>query len=165
MTPLERDDVVICRGVPDAAIGILRFAVALCAGELESVTFTVNEKFPAVVGVPLICPEALKVRPAGRVPVLMDQLYCVFPPLAATVAEYAVFVTPPGKEEVVMCTGVALAVIVIPRVVVALCAGELESVTATVNEDVPAVVGVPLTCPALLSVSPAGSDPELIDQL
>ena len=35
-------------------MGILRLAVAVCAGELESATFTVNEDVPAVVGVPLI---------------------------------------------------------------------------------------------------------------
>jgi len=32
----------------------LRLAVALCAGELESVTVTVKEDVPAVVGMPLI---------------------------------------------------------------------------------------------------------------
>ena len=63
---------------------ILRFAVALCAGELESVTFTVNEELPAVVGVPLICPEPLSVSPAGKLPELIDQLYGAVPPLAAT---------------------------------------------------------------------------------
>ena len=65
---------MICRGVPEAAIGILRFAVAVCAGELESVTLTVNEDVPAVVGVPLTCPEALNVKPAGSEPELTDQL-------------------------------------------------------------------------------------------
>ena len=53
---------------------ILRFAVALCAGELESFTFTVNEEVPAVVGVPLICPELLSVTPAGKLPELSDQM-------------------------------------------------------------------------------------------
>ena len=163
MTPRGRDDVVICRGVPEAAMGIVRFEVALCGGELESVTFTVNEELPAVVGVPLICPELLSVRPAGKLPELSDQLYGVVPPLAASEDEYAVFVTPPGNEEVAMCTGAA--VIAILRFAVALCAAELASLTATVNDDVPAVVGVPLICPALLSVSPAGSEPELTDQV
>jgi hypothetical protein len=52
---------------------ILRLAVALCTGELESLTFTVNDDVPAVVGVPLIWPEVLRVRPAGREPELSDQ--------------------------------------------------------------------------------------------
>ena len=54
---------------------------------MESLTFTVKEEVPAVVGVPLICPELLKVRPAGREPELSDQLYGVVPPLAASEAE------------------------------------------------------------------------------
>jgi len=53
-------------------IAILRFAVALCDGEVESATLTVNDDVPAVVGVPLICPELLSVKPAGREPELTD---------------------------------------------------------------------------------------------
>jgi hypothetical protein len=62
----------------------LRLAVAFCAGELESVTFTVNEDVPDAVGVPLICPELLSVNPAGKEPELSDQVYGAFPPLAAS---------------------------------------------------------------------------------
>jgi hypothetical protein len=65
---------------------MLRLVEALCAGELESVTFTVNDDVPAVVGVPLICPELLRVNPAGNAPAVIDQLYGVVPPLAANVA-------------------------------------------------------------------------------
>ena len=65
---------------------MLRLAVALCTGEVESVTFTVNDEVPAAVGVPLICPELPRVSPAGRVPELTDQLYGVVPPLAASEA-------------------------------------------------------------------------------
>ena len=85
--PAGSEDVVICTGVTEAVTTMLRFAVAVCAGELESVTFTVNEEVPAVVGVPLICPELLSVKPAGKVPELIDQLYGVVPPLAANAAE------------------------------------------------------------------------------
>jgi hypothetical protein len=53
---------------------MLRLAVALCAGELESVTFTTNEKVPDAVGVPLIWPELLSVNPPGKVPELNVQL-------------------------------------------------------------------------------------------
>jgi len=73
--------------------------------------------------------------------------------------------TPPGSEEVVICNGATLAVIAILKFVVAFCTGELESLTATVNKEVAAVVGVPLIWPALLSVKPAGSEPELTDQV
>ena len=78
---------MIWTGVADAAMVMLRVAVALCAGELLSVTFTVNEDVPAVVGVPLICPELLSVKPVGKEPELSDQLYGVVPPLAASEAE------------------------------------------------------------------------------
>ena len=40
-----------------------------------------------------------------------------------------------------------------------------ESVTLTVNDEVAAVVGVPLIWPALLSDNPAGSEPELSDHV
>ena len=64
---------MICTGVTTEEMVILRLAVALCTGELESLTFTVNDDVPAVVGVPLIWPEVLRVRPAGREPELSDQ--------------------------------------------------------------------------------------------
>jgi hypothetical protein len=65
---------------------MLRFAVALSRGELESVTFTTKEKLPDAVGVPLIWPELLIVNPPGKVPELTVQLYGLCPPVAATVA-------------------------------------------------------------------------------
>jgi hypothetical protein len=41
---------------------------------------------PAAVGVPAIAPElAVKDNPAGRVPELIDQVYGVVPPVAASV--------------------------------------------------------------------------------
>jgi hypothetical protein len=77
--------VVICTGVNCAEIVILRFAVMLCAGELESVRLTVKENVPTVFGVPLICPELLSVKLVGREPELTDQLYGARPPVAASV--------------------------------------------------------------------------------
>ena len=47
---------------------------------------------------------------------------------------------------------------------VAVWAGEPESVACTVKLEVPTVVGVPLSTPAVLSESPAGSVPEASDQ-
>ena len=48
---------------------------AVCAGELESFTWTVKEEVPDPVGVPVICPEELpSVSPAGREPEVIDQL-------------------------------------------------------------------------------------------
>ena len=65
---------MICSNAAAAAIVMPKFAEALFVGELESVTARVNEKVPAVVGIPLICPPLFSVKPAGREPELMDQL-------------------------------------------------------------------------------------------
>lgn len=74
VSPPGSEDVVICIGVTRAVIAILRFAEAFCVGELESLTATMNEKVPAVVGVPAICPALLSVKPPGREPALTDQV-------------------------------------------------------------------------------------------
>ena len=74
VSPPGSEDVVICTGVGAAVIVMSKFPDALCTGELESFTLTANEELPAAVGMPLICPEPLSVRPAGREPVLTDQV-------------------------------------------------------------------------------------------
>ena len=92
---------IVTGGVTVAATAMLRFAVAVFAGALESATRTVKDTVPAAVGVPLICPAPLSVNPFGNAPALTDQLYGVVPPLAATVAEYAPLTCPPAKLVVV----------------------------------------------------------------
>ena len=52
-----------------------------------SATCTVKLLVPAAVGVPLMTPALLKLKPAGSVPELTDQVYGVVPPLAANVCE------------------------------------------------------------------------------
>jgi hypothetical protein len=81
---------------------MLRLAVALSRGELESVTFTTKEKLPDAVGVPLIWPELLSVNPPGKVPELTVQLYGLLPPLAASVAVYPLPTPPPARDVVVI---------------------------------------------------------------
>jgi len=67
---------------------MLRLFVAVCAGELESVTLTVKDEVPDAVGVPEMMPvEAARLNPAGKDPDEMDQLYGVFPPVAVRVVE------------------------------------------------------------------------------
>lgn len=141
--------------------------MAVCAGELESFTCTVTGNIPSAVGVPLIWPlEAFNESPDGKEPDVIDQVYGVVPPEAVRLVEYTAPCCASGNEVVVTCTGVTDALeIVIEKLFVDVCAGEDESVTLTVKDDVPAAVGVPLICPALLKESPAGSEPELIDQL
>ena len=74
--------------VSGGLITIDKLLLAVCTGLDESVAVTVNEKVPAVVGVPLIWPLVkLSVRPAGSAPLVTAQLYGVVPPLAASVVE------------------------------------------------------------------------------
>jgi len=53
---------------------MLKLAVALVAGEPESVTFTVKLEDPVAVGEPEIVPPADSVKPAGNDPELMLQV-------------------------------------------------------------------------------------------
>ena len=73
-------------GEVPAETAILSGCVAVLL--LASVTFTVKEDVPEVVGVPEIAPdEAVKVNPAGSEPLLMLHEYGVVPPVACSVAE------------------------------------------------------------------------------
>ena len=65
---------LICSGVVDATMVMLRFLVAACAGALESATRTVKDAVPDAVGVPPIWPAPFSVRPAGSDPPESDQL-------------------------------------------------------------------------------------------
>lgn len=134
---------------------------ACCTGEEESVTCTVKLDGPALVGVPLIVPPLLKLRPAGNAPEVTVQEYGVVPPVAARVNEYAVPTIPFGTEAVVIVSGNAPELMLIENRLVAFCIGEEESVTCTVKLDCPALVGVPLIVPFLLKPRPAGNDPEV----
>ena len=158
-TPLGSGDAVVI--VNTEAIVRLRVGViADCAGEAESVTLKVNGvPVTATLGVPLITPAALTARPVGRVPVFNCQVSVPVPPVAASVAEYAVPTTPLGSEEVeiVSVNGAIVSV----RFLVAVCAEPLESVTVKVSGvAVAGAVGVPPICPvAPFNVNPAGSVP------
>ena len=55
-----------------------------------SVAFSVRETAPAVVGVPeIVVSAALKLRPAGSVPVLTSTVTGALPPLTSIFCEYA----------------------------------------------------------------------------
>ena len=124
------------------------------------VTCTVKLDVPAALGVPLKTPAEDSVNPAGSVPEVTDQLYGGVPPVAASVWLYALPTVPAGSGLTVVIdsaagsTVTANAFVAVP-----------PPVTCTVKLDVPAVVGVPLKTPAEDSVNPAGSVPEVTDQL
>lgn len=62
---------------------------------LESVTLTMNEEVPTVVGVPAISPvEGANAIPAGRVPEGMLHLYGCTPPCAVKVLAYSSLTIP-----------------------------------------------------------------------
>jgi len=55
----------------------------VCAGLDASATVAVTLEVPVAVGVPETMPVvAPRLRPAGRLPAVMDQLYGVVPPVA-----------------------------------------------------------------------------------
>ena len=80
-------------GADAEATAIVSLALALAF--VESRTVIEAEKLPDAVGVPLIVPALLSERPPGKP--LADQLYGETPPVAASVAEYAVPTVPAGR--------------------------------------------------------------------
>ena len=161
--PPGSDVVVIAGGCAAAATAMLNAFVAVLFA--ASVTCTVNDTVPAVVGVPEITPvDEARLNPAGKAPALIDQLYGVVPPLACSVVEYAVPAVPPGSDVVVIVGGCAAAATAMLNAFVAVLFA--ASVTCTVNDTVPAVVGVPEITPVdEARLNPAGKAPALIDQL
>jgi hypothetical protein len=76
------------------------FVVTRFVGNVESVTVIVTTLIPPAVGVPVIDPPGLIVSPGGN-PVAVN-VYGWVPPLAFTVAEYAVPTVPVVSDVVVM---------------------------------------------------------------
>jgi hypothetical protein len=65
---------VIDRGAPPNTIDNERFAVTVCM-DTESFTVTAIGKLPLAVGVPEITPVlAVRLRPVGRFPEVIDQM-------------------------------------------------------------------------------------------
>ncbi len=78
---------MMLNGTTVAATLIASCCEAHCGAEDASVTFTVNGNVPDCVGAPATTPvEAFRLKPLGRVPEGMLQLYGEVPPLAASVA-------------------------------------------------------------------------------
>ena len=162
MAPGRAEEVIVI-GVPAARMDKVRLAVTDCV-DAESLTVTAIGKLPLAVGTPKIWPVGARMRPLGRLPEAIDHVYGAVPPVACSVPEYDEPVRPIGNDKVVIARGagamVCAAVTVRVKVALAVCVGELESMTDTENEYVPAVVGVPEITPVSLArVSPAGSCP------
>ena len=70
----------------------------MSAGEPESVNVTAKLGLPAAVGVPAIAPvDGLRVRPAGKLPVLTAHVLGGMPPRPASVMAYGVPNVPPDS--------------------------------------------------------------------
>jgi hypothetical protein len=111
--------VVVMAGAGRKLTRILRAWMAVIGVMLlESVTLTVKFAVPlGPVGVPEIVPAPLRVRPAGNVPALMENVTVPAPPVFAIAWLYAVPSTPAGSVVVVMA-GTAVTVIVTVNVFV-----------------------------------------------
>jgi hypothetical protein len=99
--------------------------------------------------------------PAGSVPVVIEQLYGVVPPLAPMLALYTTPTVPSGSAPVNVRAAGLITIVSGPVVV---CEGDSESVTFTVTVELPALVGVPVTAHPVRE-RPAGSVPDVIAQL
>jgi hypothetical protein len=145
-----------------SAIGALPIAMlnALADASLAaSSTCAVNDAVPAAVGAPEITPvEAARLKPVGSEPETMLQLYGVVPPLACSVAEYAVPSVPPASAEVEIAGTEASATARLSALVPELFAA---SVTRIVGENAPTVFGTPEITPVEAArLSPVGRLPD-----
>ena len=133
-------------------------------GVLLSVTATVKAEVPAVVGIPDRVPvEAFNVTPVGRSPEEIFQWYGSTPPVAVNPELYPTFIWPEGN-------GIDSKKKTAGATISDTCAvfdwiGLLLSETASVNVEVPAVVGVPDREPVVaFRTIPDGSAPLTILQ-
>ena len=133
---------------------------------IESITCIVNKYDPATVGVPRMSPvAAVNFRPLGSCPVVRLQVYGGVPPLAISRHEYTTCTPPLGSvAAVVIWMGIEL--LAAPEAAITTsvkfveAVAPAESFTCTVNENVPATVGVPKMSPVVaVSVNPLGSCP------
>ena len=140
------------------ATGVTLIVIESCAVSLPAlfVALIVKVAVAAVVGVPVITPELLIDKPAGRLPDSMLHITGAVPE-AASVALYVAPVAPSGSDSVVIVGATAVAVIVIESCFVSLPA---SFVALTVKFAVPVVVGIPEILPVDSSSNkPAGSVP------
>ncbi|MEO8368210.1 MAG: hypothetical protein ABI806_03350 [Candidatus Solibacter sp.] len=135
----------------------LLVVVVACTPGVESVTLTVKENGPPVVGVPVIAPVVgLSVRPAGRAPEAIANVYGAVPPVTVIAELYGAPTVPVVAEtHSAVIVGGAM-VIEQPELRDTACP-PVESVAVTVKLKVPDAVGVPEMEPlAGLSVKEVG---------
>jgi hypothetical protein len=158
--PLGNEPEVTVSGGALALVLMEKGLVAFCTCEEESVTCTVKLDWAALVGVPLIVPLLVKLRPAGNVPDAIVHEYGLVPPVALSVVEYEVPTVPLGSAAVLTTTpfcGFTL----MENGACAVRGGVEESETCTVKLNWPEAVGVPLITPVVLdNDNPDGNAPD-----
>ena len=118
--------------------------------------WTVKLVVPGAVGVPVMTPAALIDRPLGKeLPLASENVYEGTPPVAETLALYAVPWTPFCRLVVVIDSA---GVTVMERFAVTVCGVVLESFTWTVKLVVPGAAGIPVIAPAALIDKPLGNE-------
>src|SRR5882724_7382966 len=88
---------------------------------------TVKFAVAAVLGVPLSTPALLRVKPAGKLPALIDHVYGAVPPVAVNVPLYTTPTVAAGKGETVVIVSAAAACVVAETA--ALCAEVLPALS------------------------------------
>ena len=124
----------------------------------EAFTRKTNE--PVFVGMPVIFPSRLKLSPVGRKP--PERVHDATEGSDSSVAEYSLPVSAEASFVVIMFTEgseVVSPLVFSPRgftVRVSVISDEIESpiMARTLNDDVPALVGVPERSPEVFNVSP-----------
>jgi uncharacterized membrane protein len=74
-------DVVVIFGAAGTVIVMANGLVPVSCGVPESRTRKVGEEVPVVVGIPLITPDELRVRPIGNDPLLISHVFVPVPPV------------------------------------------------------------------------------------
>ena len=137
----------------DPMTNVNRFETVKCDGVVESVTLTSTVLVEGDVGIPVITPALLMLKPVGSPDA--DQVYGAVPPLAASVTEYAVPTGCAGSPVVVMDGPDLMRMLRLLEIVRWL--GDVESVAVMVAVTVPVAVGVPEITPLEGAIeSPAG---------
>src|SRR5690348_1064732 len=157
--------VIVKLGVADAGPTLIESSWFAGADAL-SVTRALNVNDPVAVGVPLMRPLLeFRLKPSGSAPVVTDQEYGGFPPVAVSVCEYADPTDAPGKGAVVVIARFDVAAVMV-RAKALLALPVPLSVTCVVNWNVPAAVGVPARSPLLeFKEIPAGNAPDETDHV
>jgi hypothetical protein len=129
IVPEGRTDVITFND--EAATSIVILTDLLCAGLPESETVAVKRAATLTAGVPEITPVlAARLRPDGKLPAPIDQLYGAVPPFACKVAVYAEPLVAGPKPGVEIVKGAIWAAATdIVRLTVAFFTGEPESTT------------------------------------